>query len=123
MNANRATEIAQEVTDSVLRQLPEILRNEASVCRIEFAFLDECLSDEPELDVDLLGLFEGNSRLDPPPEHPLELPRIRLFLDNLWDHSEGDLRQFRDELRITLLHEFGHFLGLDEEQVANLGLE
>jgi predicted Zn-dependent protease with MMP-like domain len=53
----------------------------------------------------------------------LELPRIRLFLDNLWDHSEGDLRRFRDELRITLLHELGHFLGLDEEQVANLGLE
>jgi predicted Zn-dependent protease with MMP-like domain len=123
MNALRASEIAQQITDSVLSQLPEILRKKASACRIEFAFLDECLSEEPDLDEDLLGLFEGNSCLDPTPEHPLDLPRIRLFLDNLWDHSGGDLRLFRDELRITLLHELGHFLGLDEEQVAALGLE
>jgi len=95
MNAQRANEIAQQVTDSVLRQLPETLQREVSVCRIEFAIVEECLSEEPDLDEDLLGLFEGNSRLDPPPEHPLELPRIRLFLDNLWDHSDGDLQGIR----------------------------
>jgi len=29
---------------------------------------------------------------------------------------------YRDEVRITLLHELGHFLGLDEDQAAALGL-
>lgn len=29
---------------------------------------------------------------------------------------------YRDEVRITLLHEPGHYLGLNEEQVAALGL-
>ena len=123
MNANRAGLIAQEVTRLVLEQLPPLLRNEAEACRIELCMVDECRADEPELDEDLLGLFEGKSRLDPAPEHPDELPRIRLFLDNLWDHADADLATFREELRITLLHELGHYLGLDEEQVAALGLE
>jgi len=28
-----------------------------------------------------------------------------------------------DEIRVTLLHEVGHFLGLDEEELATLGLD
>ena len=123
MTANRADAVAQEVTRQVLGQLPPTLRVEAEACRIEFCLAEDCRIDEPDLDEDLLGLFEGNSRLDPSPEHPDELPRIRLFLDNLWEHSEADLATFREELRITLLHELGHYLGLDEEQVAALGLE
>ena len=50
------------------------------------------------------------------------MPRIRLFLDNLWEDCDRDLETFRDEVRITLLHELGHYLGLDEDQVAALGL-
>jgi predicted Zn-dependent protease with MMP-like domain len=50
------------------------------------------------------------------------MPRIRLFLDNLWDDCNGDLPTYRDEVRITFLHELGHYLGLDEDQVAELGL-
>ena len=51
-----------------------------------------------------------------------EMPRIRLFLDNLWDASNGELETYRYEVRITFLHELGHYLGLDEEEVAALGL-
>jgi predicted Zn-dependent protease with MMP-like domain len=29
---------------------------------------------------------------------------------------------FREEIRITLLHELGHYLGLNEAEVAALGL-
>lgn len=122
MNLRRAHFIARQVTREVLGKLPEKLRAEADACVIEFALVSECLADEPDLDEDLLGLFEGCSRLDGLPETPQDLPRIRLFLDNLWDHAEGDVNVFRDELRITLLHELGHYLGLDEEQVAALGL-
>ena len=122
MNLRRADFIARQVTHDVMTKLPPNLREEAQACVIEFALVSECLADEPDLDEDLLGLFEGCSRLDGEPETPADLPRIRLFLDNLWDHAEGDLKVFRDELRITLLHELGHYLGLDEEQVAALGL-
>lgn len=122
MNERRAHFIARQVTRDVLGKLPDNLREEANACVIEFALVSECMADEPDLDEDLLGLFEGCSRLDGVPETPQDLPRIRLFLDNLWDHADGDVNAFREELRVTLLHELGHYLGLDEDQVAALGL-
>ena len=64
----------------------------------------------------------GGSLADPEPETVPQLPRIRLFLDNLWEHAGRDRETFRDEVRVTLLHELGHYLGLDEDQVAELGL-
>jgi len=84
--------------------------------------MDSIMDIDEELDPDLLGLFEGNTRGDPMPESPEEMPRIRLFLDNLWDASNGELETYRYEVHITFLHELGHYLGLDEEEVAALGL-
>ncbi len=98
----------------MLDSLPPDLRTEAEQCRIQ---LHDGSTDE-----DLLGLFEGYARNDPPPESPDDLPRISLFLHNLWEYAERDARTYRDEVRTTLLHELGHYLGLDEEAVEALGL-
>lgn len=122
MTFPRLCSIAEHVAAGALRRLPGDLRAAAERCRIEMACLGEIIELEPDLADDLLGLFEGNSRFDREPESPEELPRIRLFLDNLWDFADRDLRIFRDEVRITLLHELGHYLGLDEQQVEELGL-
>ncbi len=122
MHFERLESIAAGVVKSTLASLPPEIRNEAADCIIEFIQMDALLAIEPDLDPDLLGLFEGNARCDPLPSAPDEMPRIRLFLDNLWDDCGGDLKTYRDEVRITLLHELGHYLGLDEDQVAALGL-
>ena len=112
--------IASKVVARVLRSLPEDLHKEAARCRIELCDLRACKEELP--DEGLLGLFEGNTRADPLPSSSEELPRIRLFLDNLWNYSEGDVQAYREEVRTTLLHELGHFLGLDEDGVEALGL-
>ena len=122
MRFERLLTIATSVVKSILLSLPEDLREEASACRLELAEMDAIMDIDEELDPDLLGLFEGNTRGDPLPESPEEMPRIRLFLDNLWDASNGELETYRYEVRITFLHELGHYLGLDEEEVAALGL-
>ena len=122
MRFERLESIAGSVVKSTLAALPPMIRDEAADCTIEFAEMDVLLDIEPDLDPDLLGLFEGNARCDPLPSAPDEMPRIRLFLDNLWHDCAGDLQTFREEVRITLLHELGHYLGLDEDQVAALGL-
>ncbi len=122
MRFERLLPIATSVVKSALLSLPEVIRAEAADCRIEFAEMDALIDIDEDLDPDLLGLFEGNARCDPLPESPDEMPRIRLFLDNLWDDCNGDLPIYRDEVRITFLHELGHYLGLDEDQVAALGL-
>ena len=51
------------------------------------------------------------------------LPRqVFLFLENLWDFAEGDPKIYRDEVRIPYIPEFGHYLGLDEDELEARGL-
>ena len=75
------------------------------------------------IDPDLLGLFvgpncaEGVESGDPLP------PEILLFLENLWDYAEGDEEVFREEVRVTYYHELGHYLGLEEGDLEDRGLE
>ncbi|WP_395747773.1 metallopeptidase family protein [Prosthecobacter sp.] len=122
MRFQRLQTIATSVVKDAMLALPADIRNEAADCRIEFVEMDALIDIDEDLDPDLLGLFEGNARCDPLPETPDEMPRIRLFLDNLWDDCSGDLATYRNEVRITFLHELGHYLGLDEDEVAALGL-
>ena len=73
------------------------------------------------IEADTLGLFVG-------PEFAEESnvpmpPQIILFLANLLDCAEGDPESFRDEVHTTLLHELGHYLGLDEDDLTERGLE
>ena len=112
--------LAQSEVQRALEKLPPDVRGAAEECAIHFE--EMAALDEPDLDEDTLGLFEGNNRLDPPPGMPDEMPRIRLFIDNLWDFAEGDEKSFRDEVRITFLHELGHYLGWDEEKIEEMGL-
>lgn len=62
------------------------------------------------IEPDTMGVFEGDD-LAESEDGPR---RIVLFLDNIWDEAEGKLTAFRREVRATLLHELGHYLGLTE---------
>ena len=123
MNPRHLERVAMVVVEQTMRGLPEKIRSAAEGCIIEVAQMSELVNDDPALDTDLLGLFEGYSiNDDEAASVASDLPRIRLFLDNLWDYAGRDRAAFREEVRITLLHELGHYLGLDEDQVAQMGL-
>lgn len=116
--------LALEVVATTQRRLPPELRGPAAAVPVccerapNAAILAEGWED------DILGLFVGHA-------HGGELagdgqnlpPQILLFLDNLWAYAEGDRAVFRDEVRLTYLHELGHYLGWDEDEVARRGLE
>ena len=71
--------------------------------------------------VDTLGLFTGAEFAE---ENDVPLPpQIILFLENIWGLVETDEKHFCDEVRTTYLHELGHYLGLDEEELTERGLE
>jgi len=73
------------------------------------------------IEPDTLGLFTGAEFAD---EGNVPLPpQIILFLGNLWDFAEGDEVIFQEEVRATFLHELGHYLGLDEDELTKRGLE
>src|SRR5262249_40535186 len=70
---------------------------------------------------DWLGLFVGPSFGD---EAKVPLPpQIILFLKNLWEMAEEAETFYREEVRTTYLHELGHYLGLDEIDLEERGLE
>jgi predicted Zn-dependent protease with MMP-like domain len=77
---------------------------------------------DPPLDPELLGLFVGHalteSALDGAGELP---PRILLFQRNL-ERFASDPQELRDEIAVTLYHELGHYLGLDEDDLDALDL-
>ena len=73
------------------------------------------------IEPDTLGLFVGPEFAE---EGAVPMPpQIILFLQNIWEQAEGDDAIFRDEVRTTLLHELGHYLGLDEDELTERGLE
>ena len=72
------------------------------------------------LEPDLLGLFQGDARGEEPGAGP---PQILLYTANLWDYAGGDTSTYREEVRVTFLHELGHYLGWEEDDLASRGLE
>jgi predicted Zn-dependent protease with MMP-like domain len=121
MNLTRLQQAAEAEVCRVISGLPDELRAAAETCPVRI-FRRPTPEQERELGDDLLGLFEGCSRLEPRPDGPMDLPCITLFLENLWDEADEDEAQFVEEVRITLLHELGHYLGWDENQVEQMGL-
>lgn len=70
-----------------------------------------------------LGLFEGPTDFDRKAGHVDGRPtRIVLFYANLLAIAPDD-DTLAEQVQVTVLHELGHFFGLDEHDVADLGLE
>ena len=80
------------------------------------------VEDENPEDPDLLGLYHGV----PLPERgdmAGALPdRISIYGIPL-EESFPDPDELREEIRITVLHELGHYFGLDEDRLAELGYD
>jgi predicted Zn-dependent protease with MMP-like domain len=113
--------VARTEVEQTLAALPEPLRLQAASLPITFERRPSASLVADGGDPDLLGLFIG-AALDEPMDSPLP-PQIILFLENLWSFAEKDEAIFRDEIQITYLHELGHYLGLDEIDLEERGLE
>lgn len=123
MNLDRLERIAKTEVEALRRQLPpEMARRSAGVPVVTMARPTKAMVRDG-IDPDLLGLFvgancaEGVDGGDPLP------PEILLFVDNLWNYAEGDLDVYREEVRVTYFHELGHYLGLEEGELEDRGLE
>ena len=112
---------ADEELKSLLKVLPADIQNAAKKVAISFEEKPGQDVYDQQLDGDELGLFEGPSAMDE--AGPEELPRIRLFLMNLWEWTGGEEHDYRDEVGTTFLHELGHYLGWDEDDLTERGLE
>jgi predicted Zn-dependent protease with MMP-like domain len=112
---------AQAEVESTLAALPAPLRQQAAPLPVSYEARPARHLLNEGFESDLLGLFIGPA-LAEPDESPLP-PQIILFLENIWEMVEGDEESYRDEIRTTYLHELGHYLGLDEIDLEERGLE
>ncbi len=80
------------------------------------------IEDEHPEDPDLFGLYEGIPLPDRG-DMAGELPdRITIFRIPL-EEEFADPLELEREIRITVLHEIGHYFGLDEDRLAELGYD
>jgi predicted Zn-dependent protease with MMP-like domain len=72
---------------------------------------------------DTLGLFVGAPHGEDTGDRNDVPGQILLFLENIWDYADADPVVYREEIRTTYLHELGHYLGWDEDDLAARDLD
>jgi predicted Zn-dependent protease with MMP-like domain len=75
------------------------------------------------IEADTLGLFIGLRFPDTESGAQYLPAQILIFLENIWLYARGDPRVFRKEVRTTYLHEIGHYLGLEEDDLFERGMQ
>jgi predicted Zn-dependent protease with MMP-like domain len=95
-------EIVRRALDSLPEEIAGYMENVAVV-----------VEDENPEDPDIFGLFSED------PYMPAQITIYRLPLEETFP----DPVALEEEIRITVLHEIGHYFGMDEQQIAELGYE
>jgi predicted Zn-dependent protease with MMP-like domain len=120
-NWKQMTALARLEVEATVKSLPVPLREPARAIPVTYEpFPNDALVDDG-IEPDTLGLFVGGDFVAG--EHEVMPAQIILFLENIAEMVEGDEDEFRAEVRTTLLHELGHYLGLDEDALFDRGLE
>ena len=115
--------LADAEVRSTIRALPLELRRKLDDVPVLLeqrpgpVLLDDGLPD------DLLGVFDGPCHGERVADVSATSPTIILFVENLRDEVADAPDAFRQEVRTTLLHEIGHYLGLDEGALEDRDLE
>jgi predicted Zn-dependent protease with MMP-like domain/Flp pilus assembly protein TadD len=113
--------------EDALAALPEAVRRYLANVAVTVEDLpadDDLRASDPPLSPAILGLFRGapygqKSSMDPWSHLPSSIVLYQRNLERL-ARSRAELIE---EIRVTLAHEVGHFLGLDEDELYERGLE
>jgi predicted Zn-dependent protease with MMP-like domain/Flp pilus assembly protein TadD len=111
------------VAESALGELPPRARELLRDIPVVISELPAESDVDAGLDPRVLGLFSGTPH--PEASHLSGQPgltQILLFRRNL-ERSAGTEEEMQREIRTTLLHETGHFFGMDEADLEAVGLE
>ena len=115
--------LALAMVEATLAELPVPLRERAAHLPVTFEPSPNASLVADGIEADSLGLFTGPAFGDEEQSASPLPPQIILYLENLWDFADADEEIFLEEVHTTYLHELGHYLGLDEDDLFERGLE
>ena len=123
MNWDFLHEVAWLEVQATLAALPAPLQARARKLPVTYEAVPSPDLGADGIEADSLGLFTGPAFDEA--EHSISpVPaQIILFLENLWTFAGGDRETYREEVHKTYLHELGHYLGLDEGDLTERGLD
>lgn len=114
----RLQQAALQEVDAVVKALPPPLRIKARSVPVLFEPRPGAAYISDGIEPDTLGLFVGDTYTEQAAGYEDVPPQILLFLENIWDYAQHNTPDYREEVRVTYLHELGHFLGLDEDDLV-----
>lgn len=114
MNRERFRQLVREAMDSLPARFRERIRNVAVV-------VEDYPPDGSDHGEDLLmGVFEGTALTEKSVWDAQAGPdRVVLYQKNIEAVCDND-EEVREEIRLTVLHEFGHYFGMTEEQLEDV---
>jgi len=113
--------LATAEVEATLGALPPALRQRARQLPVTFERRPNRALQADGFAPDTLGMFVGAEFVEEGVQ-PMP-PQIILFLVNLWEFAQADEDLFCQEVHTTYLHELGHYLGLNEADLTERGLE
>ncbi|MBI4881222.1 MAG: metallopeptidase family protein [Planctomycetes bacterium] len=116
------TDEVLELLDGIVRDMPEDVRGALENVTFDIVDLPERkLDGAPHNPPTMLGLYTGDP-IDESSASVQCLPHsIRVFRRNI-ERIAADREHLLEELRLTILHEIGHHLGWDEDELEERGL-
>jgi len=117
----------EALVEAAIREVPAEFRAKLENLRVTVEPLpdvEDLLAESPPLSPGLLGLFQGTplgqrSVANAADHAPA---RVVLYQRNL-ERAVRTREELADQVRVTVLHELGHLVGLDEDDLADRGLD
>jgi predicted Zn-dependent protease with MMP-like domain len=114
----------ERLVERAIAEIPQPFR--AALAEVAIVIADEPTPDqrrENELaeDEQLYGLYEGVPRTEYGADWAAVPNRITLFRLVL-EEDFADPRDLADEVRLTVIHELAHHLGIDDDRLDELGI-
>jgi predicted Zn-dependent protease with MMP-like domain len=114
--------LAESEVNRTTQSFPSALRDKVRQVPISFERWPDKALQKDGIEPDTLGLFVGEPFSETGTTTAPLPAQVILFLENIWEMAEGNQAMYREEVRATLLHEVGHYLGLDENDLDERGL-
>jgi predicted Zn-dependent protease with MMP-like domain len=121
MDEDEFLAIAREAVADLDEEIREVLEETAFFVQ-PFPSAELLAGADPPLDPQILGLFQGRNLLDQSVHDSGSLPNTMYLFHRNLERASSTREELEEEIRITVLHEVGHHLGWDEEELEERGL-